>query len=158
MIDRGNVLPLTRQASLLRLSRNSVYSMPRPVPPARLAIMHRIDALHLEHSFVGSRMLRDLLRAAGTIVGCLAVATLMRRMYRGAVSAAQLLQTRAWTQVLPVSAAQPGGGPAEPSLGDGHYLHPDGAGLCISCGGGGLVQPAGPGLAAVDYAGNGSLP
>ena len=45
MIDRGNVLPLTRQASLLRLSRSSVYYLPRPVPPARLAIMHRIDAL-----------------------------------------------------------------------------------------------------------------
>ena len=65
MIDRGNVLPVTRQASLLRLSRSSVYYLPRPVPPARLAIMHRIDALHLEHPFAGSRMLRDLLRAEG---------------------------------------------------------------------------------------------
>jgi len=80
MIDRGNVLPLTRQASLLRLSRSSVYYLPRPVPPARLAIMHRIDALHLEHPFAGSRMLRDLLRAEGISIGRLAVATLMRRM------------------------------------------------------------------------------
>jgi transposase InsO family protein len=80
MIDRGNVLPLTRQASLLQLSRSSVYYLPRPVPPARLAIMHRIDALHLEHPFAGSRMLRDLLRAEGVVIGRLAVATLMRRM------------------------------------------------------------------------------
>ena len=83
MIDRGNVLPLTRQASLLRLSRSSVYYLPPPVPlvpPARLAIMHRIDALHLEHPFAGSRMLRDLLRAEGVVFGRLAVATLMRRM------------------------------------------------------------------------------
>ena len=80
MIERGNVLPLTRQASLLRLSRSSVYYQPRPVPPARLAIMHRIDALHLEHPFAGSRMLRDLLRAEGITIGRLAVATLMRRM------------------------------------------------------------------------------
>jgi len=80
MIDRGNVLPLTRQASLLRLSRSSIYYLPRRVPPARLAIMHRIDALHLEHPFAGSRMLRDLLRAEGILIGRLAVATLMRRM------------------------------------------------------------------------------
>ena len=80
MIDRANVLPLTRQASLLRLSRSGVYYLPRPVPPARPAIMHRIDALHLEHPFAGSRMLRDLLRAEGVTIGRLAVATLMRRM------------------------------------------------------------------------------
>ena len=53
MIDRAHDLPVARQASLLRLSRSSVYSQPRPVPPARLAIMHRIDALHLEHPFCG---------------------------------------------------------------------------------------------------------
>ena len=80
MIDRANVLPLTRQASLLRLSRSRVYYLPRPVPLARLAIMHRIDALHLDFPFAGSRTLRDLLRAEGVVIGRLAVATLMRRM------------------------------------------------------------------------------
>ena len=80
MIDRAHDLPVAQQAGLLRLSRSSVYYLPRPVPPARLAIMHRIDALHLEHPFAGSRMLRDLLRAAGVVIGRLAVATLMRRM------------------------------------------------------------------------------
>ena len=80
MIERVHALPLTQQASLLRLSRSSVYSLPRPVPPARLAIMHRIDALHLEYPFAGSRMLRDLLRAEGVVIGRQAVATLMRRM------------------------------------------------------------------------------
>ena len=80
MIDRVHALPLTRQASLLGLSRSSVYYLPRLVPPARLAIMHRIDALHLEHPFAGSRMLRDLLRAEGVVIGRRAVATLMRRM------------------------------------------------------------------------------
>jgi putative transposase len=80
MIDRSNDLPLTRQASLLRLSRSSLYALPCPVPPARLAIMHRIDGLHLEHPFAGSRMLRDMLRAEGVAIGRVAVATLMRRM------------------------------------------------------------------------------
>jgi putative transposase len=45
--------------------------------PARLAIMHRIDALHLEHPFAGNRMLRDLLRAEGVVIGRVAVTTLM---------------------------------------------------------------------------------
>ena len=80
MIDRAHDLPVVKQAGLLRLSRSSVYYLPRPVPPARLAIMHRIDALHLEHPFAGSRMLRDLLRAEGAVIGRVAVATLMRRM------------------------------------------------------------------------------
>ena len=43
-------------------------------------MMHRIDALHLEYPFAGSRMLRDLLRVEGVVIGRLAVATLMRRM------------------------------------------------------------------------------
>ena len=47
MIDRAHELPVVRQAALLQVSRSSVYCLPRPVPPARLAIMHRIDALHL---------------------------------------------------------------------------------------------------------------
>src|SRR5215213_9096063 len=50
------------------------------LPVARQAIMRRIDALHLEHPFAGSRMLRDLLRAEGVVIGRVAVATLMRRM------------------------------------------------------------------------------
>jgi putative transposase len=50
------------------------------VPQARLAIMRRIDELHLEHPFAGRRMLRDPLRREGITIGRLAVATLMRRM------------------------------------------------------------------------------
>ena len=80
MIDRGHALPLVRQAELLRLSRSSVYYEPRPVPAAELAIMRRIDELHLEHPFAGSRMLRDLLRGEGVAIGRDLVATLMRRM------------------------------------------------------------------------------
>ena len=57
-----------------------MYYLPRPVPPARLVIMRRIDELHLEYPFAGSRMLRDLLRREGITIGRLAVATLMRRM------------------------------------------------------------------------------
>ena len=69
MIDREHELPVMRQAELLRLSRSSVYYQPRPVPAAELALMRRIDELHLEHPFAGSRMLRDLLRGEGVAIG-----------------------------------------------------------------------------------------
>jgi putative transposase len=80
MIDRGHDLPLGRQAELLGLSRSTLYYEPRPVPAAELAIMRRIDELHLDYPFAGSRMLRDLLRAEGIVIGRELVATLMRRM------------------------------------------------------------------------------
>ena len=80
MIDRSHDLPLTRQAAVLQLSRSSLYYRPRPVPPADLAIMRRIDELHLDYPFAGSRMLRDLLCAEGIPIGRQRVATMMRRM------------------------------------------------------------------------------
>jgi putative transposase len=80
MIDRSHELPLTRQAELLRLGRSSLYYEPRPVAEAELAIMRRIDALHLDHPFAGSRMLRDLLRGEGIDIGREMVRTMMRRM------------------------------------------------------------------------------
>ena len=61
MIDRGHHLPISKQAEVLRISRGSIYYLPRPVPEADLAIMRRLDRLHLEFPFAGSRMLRGLL-------------------------------------------------------------------------------------------------
>ena len=80
MIDRSHDLPLVRQAELLRLSRSRLYYEPRPVPASELAIMRRIDELHLAYPFAGSRMLRDLLRGEGIAIGRELVATMMRRM------------------------------------------------------------------------------
>ena len=80
MIDRNHVLPLTRQAQLLGLCRGGLYYQPRPVSAADLAIMRRIDEMHLEFPFAGSRMLRDLLCAEGFAIGRDHVVTLMRRM------------------------------------------------------------------------------
>ena len=80
MIDRAHDLAVTRQAKLLGLSRASVYYVPRPFPDADFALMRRIDALHLELPFAGSRMLRDLLVGEGVVVGREHVRTLMRRM------------------------------------------------------------------------------
>ena len=52
MIDRDHALPITRQASLLGISRGSVYYLPRRLGAADLVLMRRIDELHLEHQFV----------------------------------------------------------------------------------------------------------
>ena len=80
MIDRTHDLPITRQAKSLNISRGSVYYLPRPVSAGDLAIMRRLDRLHLEFPFAGSRMLRGLLAAEGCKIGRRHVRTLMRRM------------------------------------------------------------------------------
>lgn len=80
MIDRDHRLPVKRQAELLGISRGTVYYQPLPIPEGELRLMRRIDEMHLEHPFAGSRMLRDFLRLQGIEVGRRHVATLMRRM------------------------------------------------------------------------------
>ena len=80
MIDRDNELFITRQAELLGISRGSVYYLPRPVSEADLALMRRIDELHLEHPYMGARMLRRMLVRQGFKVGRRHVGTLMQRM------------------------------------------------------------------------------
>ena len=80
MIDRSHALPVTRQARELGISRGSVYYLPRPTSVTDLTIMRRLDELHMEFPFAGSRMLRDLLAAEGIKVGRLHVSTLMKKM------------------------------------------------------------------------------
>jgi len=80
MIDRTHDLPISKQAEVLNISRGSVYYLPRPVSAADLALMRRIDELHLEFPFAGSRMLQGLLAAEGSKVGRRHVKTLMQKM------------------------------------------------------------------------------
>ena len=69
MIDGNHALSISRQAQLAGISRGSVYYLPRPVSTLDLALMRRIDELHLEHPFMGARMLRDQLNREGYDVG-----------------------------------------------------------------------------------------
>ena len=80
MIDRSHRLPISSQAKALNISRSGVYFQPRAIPAVDLAIMRRMDELHLDFPFAGSRMLRDLLNAEGVKIGRCHVATLMKRM------------------------------------------------------------------------------
>ena len=80
MIDRHHPLPISKQAEAIGISRGSVYYLPRPVSEQDQKLMKKIDRLHLEYPFAGSRMLRDFLRQDRIKVGRKHVATLMKRM------------------------------------------------------------------------------
>ena len=80
MIDRDDALPVSQQAKLLSISRGAVYYTPRPTSEADLALMRRIDELHLEHPFMGQRMLIRQLKRLGVRVGRVHIRTLMQRM------------------------------------------------------------------------------
>ena len=80
MIDRNDDLPVSRQAKVAGISRGSVYYQPRTVSADDLALMRRIDELHLNYPFAGSRMLQTFLVREGYDAGRLHVATLMKRM------------------------------------------------------------------------------
>jgi putative transposase len=80
MIDRSHKLPLIRQVKALGVSRSSIYYQPRSISDADLSLMRRIDEIHLDHPFAGSRMMRDLLCHEGIHFGRRHVSTLMRRI------------------------------------------------------------------------------
>jgi len=80
MIDRTHKLSVVRQCQILALSRSTAYYQPQPVSETDLALMRRIDALHLEHPFAGARMLSRLLKRASCLVGRRHVTTLMKQM------------------------------------------------------------------------------
>ncbi len=80
MIDATHPLPIQRQAELLHISRSNVYYLPRATPEADLAMLRRIDELHLNYPFADARMLRDMLKLEGFEVGRKHIATLMTKI------------------------------------------------------------------------------
>ncbi|MCB1507032.1 MAG: IS3 family transposase [Hyphomicrobiaceae bacterium] len=80
MIQPAHELSIKRQAQLLDISRGTAYYVSRGVSEADQQLMKRIDALHLEHPFSGSRMLCAMLGREGMRVGRKHVATLMARI------------------------------------------------------------------------------
>ena len=81
MVERPGVdLSVRRQCTLLNLARSGVYR-PKPVPAADdLALMRRIDELHLELPFYGSRRMTFELNKEGRGVNRKRVRRLMRVM------------------------------------------------------------------------------
>ncbi len=80
MIDDTHDLPIRRQGELLEVSRSNVYYLPRPASETDLAVMRRIDELHLNYPFAGARMLRDMLNRESIPIGRKHVSTLMGKM------------------------------------------------------------------------------
>ena len=80
MIDRTHDLTITSQAKALNISRGAVYYLPRPVSEQDLRLMRELDELHLQHPFMGARMLRDQLARKSLTVGRRHVRTLMLKM------------------------------------------------------------------------------
>jgi len=80
MIDKGDKLSVTRQCDLLDLSRSGVYYTPVPLSPKDMELMRKIDEIHLEYPFYGSRKICNELWAKGYDVGRDRVRRLMRRM------------------------------------------------------------------------------
>ncbi len=80
MVERNGPLALARQCELLGVSRSSQYYEPLGESAENLALMRRLDELHLAHPFHGSRQMSRHLRREGTVVGRHRVRRLMRLM------------------------------------------------------------------------------
>src|SRR3990172_1739432 len=157
MINRQAALPIVRQCELLELSRSSVYYEPRPVSAADLALMRRLDQLHLAHPFLGARKLATMLKREGFAVGRRHVKTLLRRMGLEAIPQAPNEPPGPRAHALPVPALGRCHRAAEPSVGGRYHLSADGQGLSLPGGDLGPRQSQGARLAAVQYARHGLL-
>ena len=80
MIERDGPLSLSRQCALLGVSRSSRYYRPKGESAEDLALMRRMDELHMEYPFYGSRQMMRHLRREGVIVGRHRIRRLMRLM------------------------------------------------------------------------------
>jgi putative transposase len=138
-----------KQEAALNISRGSVYYPSRPVSASDLEVMRHLDRLHLQFPFAGSRILRGLLAAEGCKIGRRHVKTLMKRMGTEALYCRpRTTKSEPGHKVISLSAARSGDHAAEPRMGNGHHLHPNGPRI-FSGGRARLVQPPASGMAAV---------
>src|SRR5699024_12670725 len=80
MIDPDDHVPTTRQCRMLDVPRSTVYYRPKPAPDEDLTLMARIDRIHLDWPFLGSRRIAGILRDDGLRVNRKRVQRLMRTM------------------------------------------------------------------------------
>jgi hypothetical protein len=160
MLDRDCVdLSMRRQCTLLRLARSGVYRRKAGPDPDDLAVMKRIDELHLAQPFYGSRKMVVALREEGRQVNRKRVRRLMRIMgLEALVPKPRDEHGFAAEQDLSLSAARHDDRPAQPRVGRGHHVYSDGEGLSLSRGDHRLGEPGGARMAAVEYDGHEVLP
>ena len=81
LVDHDDpVLPVAAQCRLPRVARSTLYCQPVAASPDDLAVMRRIDELHLEYPFHGSRRMAMVLRDDGWVVNRKRAQRLMRLM------------------------------------------------------------------------------
>jgi putative transposase len=81
LVDHDDpVLPVVAQCRLLKIARSTLYYRPVPVSADDLAVMRRIDELHLAWPFYGSRRMAAVLRREGWAVNRKRAKRLMRVM------------------------------------------------------------------------------
>ena len=80
MIQAAHPLAVTRRCALLDVARSTVYYRPTGISAEDLALMRRLDEIHFERPFDGSRRLRDELETQGTPVNRKRVQRLVRQM------------------------------------------------------------------------------
>ena len=69
MIESGGPMSLACQCALLGVSRSLQYHMPKGESVENLALIRRLDDLHLEHPFYGSRQMVRHLRRESVVAG-----------------------------------------------------------------------------------------
>jgi putative transposase len=80
MIESQGELSVRRQCELLSVNRSGLYYEPRVTSNDELELMRRIDELHLERPFYGSRKVAHVLKAEGQTINRKCVQRLMRLM------------------------------------------------------------------------------
>ena len=86
LVDREASLSVRQQCELLRVNRSSLYYEPVGPDEEEQALMRRIDLLHLDYPFYGSRKVTEVLRHEGHQVNRKRIQRLMRVMDLHAVA------------------------------------------------------------------------
>ena len=159
LVDHDDLaLPVVAQCRLLKVARSTLYYQPVAVSVDDLAVMRRMDELYLASPFYGSRRMMAVLRREGWAVNRKRVRRLMRLMglwaiYQKPNTSRQHPDHKVYPYLLrglTIDRAN------QVWCADITYI-PMAKGFCVSCGGDGLVQPAGAGVAGIDHNGHGFL-
>ena len=131
MVDREHpVLSTLRQCALMGISRSSVYYRPRAPSQKDLALMKQIDQQYLATPFYGSRRMKVWLDRQGHRVNRKRIQRLMRAMGLQAIyRRPRTSQPGLGHKVHPYLLGGMEFNPAQPGVGSGYHLRPDGPGL-----------------------------
>jgi putative transposase len=81
MIDKANKgLTFTRQCELAGINKSTLYYERRKEPQANVEVMNRMDVLHTEHPYYGSRRLQQVLQRDGHVYNIKRIRRLMYKM------------------------------------------------------------------------------